>query len=77
MTGQRSQVAVRHENTLQVAGKTIRTAEFPFLSLVTSSDVLKQLTHSTVKEDRQLSARLFKMAACLTLVTSAHGAFRQ
>jgi hypothetical protein len=68
-------VAVRNEKSHQLSNNTVKIAEFPLMSLVQNSDVLAKLIRSEAKEDRQLSARLFKMAACLSVVTSSHGAF--
>lgn len=76
VVGEGTHVAVRNEKTESVAEKSVKVAEFALMSLVTNSDLLYKLMHSEIKEDRQLGARLCKMAACLSVVTGAHGPFR-
>lgn len=74
--GEGSKVASRNEKEHKVESMTVKVAEFALLSLVSNSDVLNKVMKSEAKEDKQLGAKLFKMAACLSVVTSSHGAFK-
>ncbi|MBX9569215.1 MAG: hypothetical protein K2X77_09990 [Candidatus Obscuribacterales bacterium] len=74
--GKTSKVASRNEKEHKLETHTVKTAEFSILSLFSQSDVLAKVMKSPTKQDRQLGARVFKMAACLSLVTQAHGLFK-
>lgn len=71
-----SHVASRNEKEHKLESHTVKTAEFSILSLFSQSDVLAKVMKSPTKQDRALGARVFKMAACLSLVTQAHGLFK-
>ena len=72
----KTQVASRNEKEHKLESHSVRTAEFSILSLFSQSDILAKVMKSQSKEDRQLGARVFKMAACLSLVTQAHGLYK-
>ncbi|MBX9879479.1 MAG: hypothetical protein K2Y22_13545 [Candidatus Obscuribacterales bacterium] len=55
--------------------KHIATCEFSLLSLIETSKILRQICHSNEADDKAIEARLVKMAACLMLTTSSHGAY--
>jgi mucin-19 len=76
LIGQTSRVAMRNEKSQKVSDRQVKVGEFSFTAVVDGSDLLNKVLHSQARQDRQLAARLLKMAACLTLVTSTHGAFR-
>ncbi len=71
-----SHIASRNEKEHKLESHTVKTAEFSILSLFSQSDVLAKVMKSPTKQDRALGARVFKMAACLSLVTQAHGLFK-
>lgn len=74
--GQESDVAVRNETVHRAEDRDVRIGEFPLVSLMAKSELLPRLMRSKLKEDKQLAARLFKMAACLSVVTGSHGAYK-
>lgn len=70
-------VAVRNEKSYPTAGRNVKHGEFSLLSLSAKTGLLTNLMHSETKDDRQLAARLLKMAACLSMVTASHGPFQR
>ncbi len=76
LIGKNSQVAVRNETVEKIMEKEVKIAEFPLLSLVANSDLMAKLMKGQAQDEKQLASRLFKMAACLHLVTVSHGSFK-
>ncbi len=58
-------------------GSGIFVSEVSMISLIMDSELLSKLFQSAELEDKSLSSRILKMAACLSLVTSGHGTFGQ
>ncbi len=77
LIGSKSSVAVRKETVEKNAsGINAKLAEYSLLSLMSSSHLLNDVIHSSEAAEKHLGARLLKMAACLQLVTSSHGVFK-
>jgi hypothetical protein len=51
-------------------------AEFNLVSLHGECNLLSALTRSQDKEHKQISSRIYKTAACLSVVTASHGPYK-
>ncbi len=58
-----------------VGGRTYRHSEISLPSLLHNNRLARVLRQSSYNEDQVLSRKLVKMAACLSVVNSGHGAF--
>lgn len=56
-------------------GGNLMHAEVSYPTLVHNSSLLNTINKSMEKSDRALSARLLRMAACLSIVTGPHGRY--
>jgi hypothetical protein len=73
---QESRVAVRNGETHWVSNKRVNVAEFNLVSLHGECNLLSALTRSQDKEHKQISSRIYKTAACLSVVTASHGPYK-
>lgn len=73
---QKDKIGRRNVQQLKTAsGHHVMKSEVSILSLSSKNATMRQLMRSSDKQDRILSNNLMKMAACLMLVTSSHGAY--
>jgi hypothetical protein len=56
-------------------GPSFFRSEVSYVSIFMNSDLLSGLMRSNYGEDKDLLARLLKMAACITTITSGHGVY--
>ena len=56
-------------------GLNVSSCEFSLPTLIRNFYVLQKMARSEDRADRQATATLTKMAACLHLVTAGHGAY--
>ncbi len=73
---QKDGVGHRHVKEATLSnGHMLSRSEFSHVGLIEQADVLTRLVHSKAPQDRQLSDKLIKIAACLMTVTGSHGAY--
>jgi hypothetical protein len=56
-------------------GSQISCAEFSFISMIQSNDLLTRITKSHDVADKQIADKVMKMAACISYVTRSRGNF--
>lgn len=68
-------VGRRMQKTFDVGGLKVSKCEVSLVSLVPNTDVLSFIMHSNMISDKAIAAKIVRTAACLSTVTSGHGAF--
>ncbi|MBX9771118.1 MAG: hypothetical protein K2X29_07090, partial [Candidatus Obscuribacterales bacterium] len=60
-----------------IANRHIGTCELSLISFMEANPILNQIVHSDEQEDKAMIDRLVKMAACLMVSTTSHGAYNE
>jgi hypothetical protein len=60
-----------------IGNRHIATSELSLISFMEANPILNQIVHSQEQEDKALVDRLVKMAACLMVSTTSHGAYNE
>ena len=56
-------------------GQSIAAYEFSLVSLLPNQSIISNVLQSKETDDRSIANKLYKMAACVMLVTYAHGPY--
>ncbi|MBX9685226.1 MAG: hypothetical protein K2X27_00915, partial [Candidatus Obscuribacterales bacterium] len=72
-TYKRDAVGRRRVQHFNLTTSTLATSEISIITLMASSPVLSAVAGSKDAENKELTAKLLKMAACLQVAVGAHG----
>ena len=70
-------VARRHIRAVDSDKEHLTVSEFSIISLCSNSKLMNRMIRSEQSDDKRVYEKMLKMAACLSQVTSSHGAYEQ